>query len=58
MGLEGSVEVHKLYTRVHQATKDVIAGFVKDRLNAFGHSELPKHLQATRYHTVTTAVEQ
>jgi hypothetical protein len=59
MGLDGSVEVvHKLFTDVHPATKQVITTFVEDRMSAFGHDELPKHLQAVCYHTVTTAVEQ
>lgn len=58
LGLEGTEDLHKLYSAEHQATMDVIRGFVQDRLNQFGHGDqIPSKAQTVRYHTVTLAVE-
>ncbi|KAJ5924258.1 hypothetical protein N7466_008445 [Penicillium verhagenii] len=58
MGLETCHQLHRLFSPDCPATQDVIANFVKDRQNDFGHASLPKNLRAVHFHTVTNAVEQ
>jgi hypothetical protein len=58
LGLEGTEELHKLFMAEHQATMDVITGFIQDRNNQFGHEDqIPTKDQFVRNTTVTLAVE-
>jgi hypothetical protein len=57
MGLEGSYQLHRLFSKTCAATQRVIADFVKDRQNDFGHAHLPKNLCIVQAHNITNAVE-
>jgi hypothetical protein len=57
MGLEGSYQLHRLLSKTCPATQRVIADFVKDRQNDFGHAHLPKNLRIVQAHNITNAVD-
>ncbi|KAJ5162548.1 Helicase C-terminal [Penicillium capsulatum] len=58
MGLEGSYQLHRLFSSTCPDTYGVIREYVEDRLKDFDHSQLPKNLRTIHPHTVIDAVER